>query len=153
MWTPYCKDICDRLAALMNAKVINLVNSGFSIDNPKCFAEAIVKEAGVPNTIVMIGPVIGEQKPIPPKLKCVDTISKMHQFVFSDESVHIRRVAQIGSGYKNTKIKPLDVTTEFRYKIENPHQLENGLPKGKTSQPVETFAENFSSLSIYYSSV
>ena len=69
LWTLFCKDICDRLAALMNAKVNKVINSGFSIDNPKCFAEAIVKEAGVPNTIVMIGPVIGEQKPIPPKLK------------------------------------------------------------------------------------
>ena len=124
------KDLCDLCAANCNRKIDREVNSGFSIDNARCQAEAIVRGEGVANTIVFLGKIEGGQATI--KNKKIKDISKIHSFEFTDEGVIVRRVAGIGPG-KLIKLDPLEVTTKFNYTIMNPeHQLLNGIPTKQT---------------------
>ena len=54
------KDVCDTTGAHVNAKAEKEVNAGdCNTDTPEGFAKAICLGRGVINTVVMLGPIIG----------------------------------------------------------------------------------------------
>ena len=58
------KDLADLGVALANAKIQKVVDGGFSIDNPRCQALALVEGDGLANCIVMLGDLVDHQLPI-----------------------------------------------------------------------------------------
>ena len=132
------KDLADLRAALCNSKINQEVNMGFSIDTPRHQAQALCLNGGLANCIVMFGKIIGNKQP-PVENKQIQTISKMHHFVFlPDGSVNIRQVASIGPGKVVNFNETFDLKPKYDYEIINKNELsEDGVPKNLTQNPLD----------------
>ena len=129
------KDLADLGVALANAKIQKVVDGGFSIDNPRNQAEALVDGDGLANCIVMLGDLVSHQDPI--KKKKLPTITKLGDFKIKDNKVNVKRLSGIGAG-KVVELEPLDVTAKYKAVVMNkPHQIKDGKPTKRTRNPLD----------------
>ena len=80
------KDDCDLSGSHAKDKVMKEVNSlQCNADNPRNFANAIVRGNGMKNTVVMLGTIVGSQATLKEKEKKIKAITKIHDFEFIEE--------------------------------------------------------------------
>ena len=67
----------------------------------------------------------------------VTPIRSLHEFMFSENHVNVKRVSKIGLG-KEIRLQPInfDELGKYHHKIVNEHQLKHGKPKKFTLNPL-----------------
>ena len=127
------KSRCDTYAAITKHKVDAYVRAGNNADSPKSFAEAIVNSRSVANVSCLLGVIRGQTKdPIEP----IPKIRSLHQFMFYDNAILARQVPGVGEGILlDMSGKEMKVDTEFDHEVVNANDMENNLPKRRTSKP------------------
>lgn len=126
------KSRADTYSAITKHKVDAFVRAGGSADTPRHFAEAIVKTRSVANVSCMLGKINGI---LPEPQKKIPGIKSLHQFLFQDRSILVRRVPGVGPGILiDMTNKEIEVKTTYDYEMINAEEMENNLPKRRTTK-------------------
>ena len=132
------KFILFQYSAIIKNRVELSLNSGTDCDTPQKFGKAMTEQGGIANVIILIGSINGST---PEPQKKISNISSLHSFEFLEEGLRIRKVCGIGNGKLIQDLQKLPCQTKFDYTILNAHQLENGKPIKRTSQPFKKHGE------------
>ena len=109
------------------------VRAGNNADSPRSFADAIVNSRSVANVSCLLGVIQGEtMDPIEP----IPKIRSLHQFLFYDNAILARQIPGVGDGILlDMTGKEMKVGTVFHHEVVNANDMENNLPKRRTSKP------------------
>ena len=89
------KDSCDTSSSNAKAKSDKEVNTGnCNVDSPANFAKSLALGEGLPNSVIMLGPIIGKQAEL--KKKKIEAITKLHSFQFTEKGANVHKVCSIG---------------------------------------------------------